>query len=281
MDVMDLGRVRKLRSVVRWAADPRAFGLLRDMSGARWAVAEARGGELAGMVGAVPLGKTGILCHLAVHDGYRRMGLGTSLSRWAVCHLRSRGVGGIRLYSTPQAEKLYRSMGFAPANHRVVYRLEGGPRRVVTDGSGYAVETITDGDTPEIYGVDYWSYGADRSALILATLKLHPDQGLVARDAAGRIKGYLIRSATPDVTRIGPFMASGPGVARLLLAGALRGRGMPVEATVTGEADSPAHALFGEFGFAGRKDRLRMELGEASAARPGLESYATTPYLAT
>ena len=38
----------------------------------------------------------------------------------------------------------------------------------------------------ELYGVDRWSYGADRSALILATLKLHPGWGLVARDPSGR-----------------------------------------------------------------------------------------------
>src|ERR687883_237227 len=91
MGDMDLGRVRELRSVVRWAADPAAFDLLRGTRDARWAVAEASDGTLAGMVGAVPLGRIGILCHLAVHDGYRKVGLGYTLSSWAVLYLRSRG----------------------------------------------------------------------------------------------------------------------------------------------------------------------------------------------
>jgi GNAT superfamily N-acetyltransferase len=92
MGDVDLGRILELRSVVRWAADPNAFGVLRGMSDARWAVAEAPDGSLAGMVGAVPLGRIGILCHLAVHDGYRKMGLGRTLSSWAVHYLRSRGL---------------------------------------------------------------------------------------------------------------------------------------------------------------------------------------------
>jgi hypothetical protein len=76
-------------------------------------------------------------------------------------------------------------------------------------------------------------------------------------------------------------VASTPGVARLLLARALRG-GSPVEVTVPGPAESPAHELLREFGFRGREDRLRMELGGATdERRSGLEHYGTTPYLAT
>src|SRR3712207_7719175 len=48
MDDVDLGQVLELRSVVRWAADPNAFGILRGMRDARWAVAEAADGTLAG-----------------------------------------------------------------------------------------------------------------------------------------------------------------------------------------------------------------------------------------
>jgi hypothetical protein len=58
----DLERILELRSIVRWSADPRAFSLLRGVRDARWAVAEAPDGDLAGMVGAVPLGDIGVLC---------------------------------------------------------------------------------------------------------------------------------------------------------------------------------------------------------------------------
>jgi hypothetical protein len=55
-----------------------------------------------------------------------------------------------------------------------------------------------------------------------------------------------------------------------------------VEVTVPGVAESPAHDLLREFGFGGRRDRLRMELGEESENRSGkLEQYGITPYLAT
>lgn len=281
----DVERVLELRSVVRWSADPRAFDLLRGMAGARWAVAEAADGLFAGMVGAVPFGEIGILCQLAVHDGHRKAGLGYGLSSWAVTYLRSRGARTIRLYSTPEAEGLYRRLGFRPVAPRTVYRLEKAPRGLSSPGRGEAdghrVSTLLFGDLPELYGVDRWSYGADRSALILATLRLHPGWGLVARDSSGRIKGYLVRSALGPTTRVGPFVAYDHDVARLLLWRALRETGgSPVEVTVPGPAADPAHALLRAFGFVGRADRLRMELGEAPR-QSGLAHYGTTPYLAT
>jgi ribosomal protein S18 acetylase RimI-like enzyme len=281
----DLDRILELRSVVRWSADPRAFDLLRGVQGARWAVAEAPDGSLTGMVGAVPLGIVGILCHLAVHDGHRGSGLGALLSDWAVAYLKSRGARTVRLYSTQQAEGLYRSLGFREVAPRTVYWLEEDSRHVRVPGQvdGHRVETLTFGDLPELYGVDFWSYGAERSALILATLKLHPGQGLVARDATGRIKGYLIRSSMGRATRIGPFLASTPDVARLLLTGALRAAGSaPVRVTAPGPIDCHAHSLLQEFGFQGTQDRMRMELGETKAPRQdGLVHYGTTAYLAT
>ncbi len=284
MGDVDLGSILELRSIVRWSADPRAFDLLRGVRDARWAVAEAPDGSLAGMVGAVPFGRIGILCHLAVHDGYRKMGLGYRLSSWAILYLRSRGARIVRLYSTRQAEGLYLSLGFKPTAPRSVYRLEEeAPRRVWEEVDGHRVETLSFGDLAELYGLDRWFYGGDRSALISATLRLHPGRGLVARDPSGRIKGYLVHGSWGETTSVGPFVASTPSVARLLLARALRAvGGSPVEVTVPGLAESPAHDLLREFGFRGRKDRLRMELGEGSGFRlSGLEQYGTTPYLAT
>ena len=284
MNDADLERILELRSVVRWSADPRAFDLLRGVRGARWAVAESSEGDLAGMAGAVPLGEIGILCHLAVHDGFRGFGLGALLSSRAVTYLRSRGAKTIRLYSTRKAEGLYRSLGFEEVASRTVYRLEEGHRRIRMPDreDGHRVETLTLGDLPELCGVDHWSYGADRSALLLATLRLHPGLGLVVRDSLGGMKGYLIRSSQGRATRIGPLLASTPDVARLLLARALSGTGAPVQITVCSPAESEAHSVLREFGFEGTRDRLRMELGGARGdSQAGLVHYGTTAYLAT
>ena len=284
MDDTDLERILELRSIVRWSADPRAFDLLRGVRDARWAVAEAPGGDLAGMVGAVPLADIGILCHLAVREGYRGLGLGALLSSWAVTYLRSRGARTVRLYSTRRAEGLYRSLSFEEVTPRTVYRLEEGPRkfRVPARLGGHRISTLAFGDLPELYGVDHWSFGGDRSALLFATLRLHPGRGLLARDATGRIKGYLIQTTRGRGARIGPFLASTPDVARLLLTHALPATGgAPVQVTVPGPAGCQAHALLQGLGFEGTQDRLRMELGEKAAGPTGLAHYGTTPYLAT
>ena len=84
-------------------------------------------------------------------------------------------------------------------------------------------------------------------------------------------------------TRIGPFLASTPDVARLLLASALSTTGgAPVQVTVPGPARCHAHSLLQEFGFEGTEDRMRMELGEKMVTcHTGLVHYGTTPYLAT
>ena len=278
MEGSDVERVLELRSVVRWAADPRAFELLRGVGSARWAVAEAPDGTLAGMVGAVPLGAVGVLCHLAVHHEYRGMGLGRELSRWAVAYLRGRGARTVRLYATQPAEGIYRSLGFREMGARTVYRLEGGPRGRAGD---HGVRTLLFGDLPELYGVDRWSHGADRSPLIFSALGLNPGLGLVSRDSAGRMDGYLIRDTSSDTTRLGPFLARTPDVARRLLACAIgETDGAPVRVIAPGPHGSPSHRLFEEFGFVGRKDRLRMELGEG-ISQNGLVHYGTTPYLAT
>ena len=289
MNDLDLGCILEFRKTVRWAADPKAFDLLRGMRGPRWAIAQAEGtpGTVVGMVGAVPLGKVGILCHLAVHHDYRKMGLGIGLSSWAVSYLHSQGARVVRLDSTHQAESLYRSLGFESTSRRATYRLEGAALKATSrdlgarsmQEGGLRIMPLVFGDLPELYGVDHWSFGGDRSALILATLKLHPGWGLVARDASDRIKGYLIRSASSMSTRIGPFMAAEPDIARSLLCRALQMNGSS-SFEVSVPAAGPAHEVLREFGFTGRTDRLRMELGDAPRTK-GLEAYGTTPYLAT
>ena len=291
MGDVDLGRIQELREAVRWSGDPRAFDLLRGMEEARWAVAEDPLVGVVGMVGAVPLGEVGILCHLAVHGGHRGRGLGARLTFWAVSYLLSRGARVVRLDSTREAEGLYRSLGFKPALRRTAYRLRGGGRAAGTRGErpgaygavGLHVAPLLLGDLPELYGVDRWSYGADRSVLIAATLREYPGWGLVARDASGGIKGYLVRSASgDDAVRLGPFMASSPEVAGALLSRALEtDGGRFVEVSLPGPPESPAHAVLRGFGFVGYADRLRMELGEAPRVGGGLEVYGTTPYLAT
>jgi Acetyltransferase (GNAT) domain len=228
------------------------------------------------MVGAMPLGEVGILCHLAVRHDYRKFGLGSALSSWAVSYLRSWGAKVVRLDSTHGAKRLYESLSFEPVSKRSVYRLEGGilAARLRGHGSlderaartrGVCVTPLLFGDLPELYGVDRWAFGGDRSALIRATLNLHPGWVLIARDASGRMNGYLVRSAYKSTVRIGTFMASSPDVARVPLAHALQtDSGRYVEVSVPSPAESPAHGVLREFGFVGWWDRLRME----SARRP-------------
>jgi predicted GNAT family acetyltransferase len=181
--------------MVRWCTSPEAFGLLSEsLRSARWAVAAAPGGALVGMVGAVSLGKIGILCHLAVHPAHRGQGLGTRLTRWAVPRLHSQGAEVVRLESTSEAEKLYEALGFRGVGRRILYRRGAKLKRLLAVGEGYRVSPLEAGDLPELYSVDRWSFGGDRSALLAAIFQRHSGSGLLARDVTGRLAGYLFRS---------------------------------------------------------------------------------------
>jgi predicted N-acetyltransferase YhbS len=211
MAAADLERVSELRRSVRWCTSPGAFDLvLRSIPSARWAVAEARGGIVVGMVGAVPLGQVGLLCHLAVHPTHRGRGLGTRLSCWATSYLRSSGAGVVRLESTRETEGLYEALGFCAVGRRVLYRLEAKPRTLYPPGRGRRVVPLRSGDLAELYDVDRRSYGGDRSALLAAIVERRHGSGLVARDAEGSMTGFLLRSGT----LLGPWAASTPEAAR-------------------------------------------------------------------
>jgi hypothetical protein len=108
------------------------------------------------MVDAVPFRRIGILCHLAVHDGYRRLGLATG-SLPGLSSTSAPGGGVVRLYSTRQAKGLYLSLGFRPTAPRTVYRLEEAPRRARAreEADGHRVKTLSIRDLPELYGVDH------------------------------------------------------------------------------------------------------------------------------
>ena len=277
MAAADLERVSELRRSVRWCTSPGAFDLvLRSIPSARWAVAEARGGLVVGMVGAVPLGQVGLLCHLAVHPTHRGRGLGTRLSRWATSYLRSRGAGVVRLESTREAEGLYEALGFRAVGRRVLYRLEAKPRALYPPGRGHRVVLLRPGDLAELYDVDRRSYGGDRSALLAAIVERRHGSGLVARDAEGSMTGFLLRSGT----LLGPWTASTPEAARALLVCELA-RGTWDSTEVMAPGGGPSHRLLAELGFIGIPDRLRMELGAPPRADGGLEAYGLSPYLIT
>ncbi len=280
MNDSDLAGVRRLRQVVGWLAEPAAFELLREMREARWAVAESRG-VIVGMVGAIPLGRVGILCHLAVRKDFRRLGVGADLSRWAVSYLRSRGAKVVRLYSTEQAGELYRSLGFETVHQRILYRRGSEPRMEFGGERSLSVRGLCRGDLPEVIGYDRWWCGFDRSQVVLATLKVHPGLGFVVRDGAGMMRGYAIVSPFLGRSRIGPLMACDPETSRSLLSRLLAAgdEGTAFEATFAGAEDHAARAVYEEFGFVGVPDRVMMQLGPNVAEENS--SHATTAYLAT
>ena len=284
----DLQRIADLRKISYRFSDPRSFGLLHGIRGARWAIAETPKGRLTGMVGAVPLGGTGVLCHLDVLPDHRGRGLGTAPSSSAVSYLQNWGAETIRLYSPAPAEGLHLSLGFEPVAHRSVFRLDAASRALDRGqeerhaADGRRVSRLSLGDLPELCGLDRRSCGADRAALILPTLRAYPGPCLVARDAFDRINGYLLSSVADGAVRVGPFAAATPAVARALLSQVLPAMPLdsPVEVVVPDPTDGPAREVLAKFGFRERQDRLRMELGDPFAPA-GIEQYGTTPYLAT
>lgn len=112
MSRADLEDVLELRNVVRWRAGSEAFSVLfKSIPAARWAVAEAPSGAMIGMAGAVPLGRIGGLCHLAVYPACRIEELGTRLASWAIAYMRFRGPPSSASTPRPKPRSSMRCIG--------------------------------------------------------------------------------------------------------------------------------------------------------------------------
>lgn len=179
-------------------------------------------GKLLGTVGAVDYGRLAYIGLMAVDPARQSAGIGRALMDHLLAWLDERGCTMALLDATDRGALLYEKLGFVEDATAFVYELLGEVRPRIAraakfESSPATVQLATVDDLPDVIALDAVHFGADRAKLHHALWPEFQTRWFVARDASGRLVGYLV-DRDPV---IGPWVATSPAVAEQLLSAAL------------------------------------------------------------
>lgn len=208
----------------------------------------------AGMVAAILYSRCAYVGLMGVRQEFQKQGAGSTLMRHLLAWLDQQGVQQVLLDASPMGQPLYEKFDFVAGNY--VYVLQ---RRNDLPTLQRPIEArfITPQDLDLVTAIDAQVFGADRSKLLQALIKIYPERAFVIRGDYGRIGGYLIAQEK----RIGPWVMEDPEKGELLLRAALSlPFRVPVSAVVPGE-NPEAIALLQRHRFETRRVNRHMMRG--------------------
>lgn len=193
-----------------------------------------------------------------VHPDFRRFGIGTKLLRATIDYLQGCGVAAVKLDATPMGRKVYVPLGFV--DEYEMSRYDG----VVNEGvaAPSAVRSLSVADLADVAAFDAPIFGAPREAVLRSMLSRKPEFCFVARDAGGRVRGFLLAREGRIAVQIGPWEADDATTAALLLQALfarIGGRRLFVDVL---HPNAAARAMIENVGFAIQRSLTRMYLGE-------------------
>ena len=170
--------------------------------------------RIVGTVGAVRYPTFAHVGFMAVHPDYQHQGLGRRLMEFILENLGKHAVPMVTLDASKSGHPLYLKLGFEEQGWVHTYQAQ---RTGLPLSVGTPVHKITENDLPELASFDAPIFADDRRKVFEALLALHPERGFIARDAGGRLTGYLFAVQN----RIGPWVVAEPSAAEHLLTAAL------------------------------------------------------------
>jgi GNAT superfamily N-acetyltransferase len=225
-------------------------------------------GALLAVGGVVRFGPLAWLGLMAVEPGRQREGLGRTIAEAAIGWARSQGCTTVLLIATPAGIPLYRNLGFVDDGESS--ELAGVSETVRRAGGPCVVRPWTTEDTDAVARFDAPAFGADRGRLLAAYVREFPGSAWVARDVAGRVRGFLVLQGET----VGPWSATDETVAGQLLDEGLGGIPQSLRA---GTTDVLGQRLLESRGLKRTRGLPRMRLGPAvdRAASPRLLAHAS------
>lgn len=230
-----------------------------------------RDGVPAGTGGCVDFGPFAWIGMMGVHPAFQSRGVGRAVMNRLLDFLRARGVPAIVLDASAAGKPLYDSLGFVEAGRTSLLvapagapMSAGGVRvhKPVGDRGPVRVEVADEAGMAAIGSLDRAVYGADRSRVLSLYRSDFPGRILLARDAGGRVDGYLCAQRR----RLGPWVARTPAAAeRLLAAGLALPLDGPAE-VILPDANADGRALLARSGFQEKRTNVHMRLGGAGIA---------------
>ncbi len=223
-----------------------------------------RDGAIVGTVGAVDYGSLAYVGLMGVAPAEQSRGVGRLLMQHLLAWVDGRGCPVVLLDATDRGALLYESLGFVDDALAYVYvRPEGAVQQsealLGEQAVAHGEQTVTTGeyalglagarDLEAIVAFDAARFGGDRRKLLAALLVDQQEPCLLARDADGRVAGFLfVRAAV-----WGPWVADDASVADALLVGALKMSAKspsdPPPAVMVPRSNDAARTLLSRHGF--------------------------------
>ena len=241
-----------------WDIAPGGFELHLDDDPAGCFIAE-RDGRRVGMITSTRYGGVAFIGNLIVEPAHRRQGIGETLMRRAMDHLRQQGVSRLALEADPPGVKLYLRLGFTDAFQSLRFEATSPARPAA--GEVRDVEPLTADDIKEIARFDAQHFGADRSRVLAALLHRAPSAMCVRRHDA--LTGYIITQPIDGGVRLGPAVAVNAEASAALLDAVLARLDAARFTVGLPAANQDGALLLRARGFEPRTPCLRMVHGEA------------------
>ena len=156
----------------------------------------------AGFITSIQFGETAVIGHLVVSAEARGRKVGRRLLEGTLSELDAAGTRSVVVFSTPAAERLYRSCGFRHSRPLVsmgftVGEEEGRP----------SCSRLANDDLAEVCALDEEVFGDDRSGLLKELYGEYPD--LCYKDVhGGDITGYVLARRNPLGGDLGPMCST-------------------------------------------------------------------------
>ncbi len=156
----------------------------------------------AGFITSIQFGETAVIGHLVVSAEVRGKKVGRRLLEGTLSELDAAGARSVVVFSTPAAERLYRSCGFRHSRPLVSMGF------TVGDEEGrHACAPLVDDDLAEVCALDERVFGDDRSVLLTGLYREYPD--LCYKDVRGSdITGYVFARRNPLGGDLGPMCST-------------------------------------------------------------------------
>jgi GNAT superfamily N-acetyltransferase len=255
LDVAD----RILQAAYGGASRRRQLELYMRLQPEAWLLA-ALDDQPAGVAGGTNYGPVGHIGLVAVDPAWQRRGIALTMMQWLLDWFDRQECPVILLDASASGAPLYRKLGFVEDEKTIGYLLDD---CALPLHASEQVGPLRAEDVAALVAFDAPIFGAERPAVFAALLGEAPERALVARDADGRISGYLFAQSQT----LGPWVARTPAAAEALLAAALL---LPFEgapSVLAPGSNADAVTLLLRYGFSPRRSLSRMRRG--GAAHPG------------
>jgi GNAT superfamily N-acetyltransferase len=158
-------------------------------------------GKSMGICVATSYGKSAFIGELIVRPEARGRGIGASLLNHGVAYLRQCGTETVYLDGVVKAVDLYERNGF----HKICrsWRLSGS----LAGKPGKCVRRMRLDDLEQVFALDRFSFGADRSIFLKQRLEIYPELSLVVVDGE-RVTGYISGREGEGWLSAGPCVVS-------------------------------------------------------------------------